>query len=138
VPDDSTALNEEARKLLAWREIEVESIELKLEEPQQRQLQESVKKAERDLRDLHEAVWRTYKHLYLLADDGSPRHLDLGLVHSSGALPDYYLSRLSHEDPISPQGVSPNLLVRYWPPALPEWSTKAVRDAFYRRSFRAC
>lgn len=128
VPDDATALNEEARKLLAWREIEAESIELKLEEPQQRQLHESLKKAERDL---HEAVWRTYKHLFLLADDGSLRHLDLGLVHSSGALLDYYLSRLSHEDLISPQGVSPNLLVRYWPPALPEWSTKGVRDAFY-------
>lgn len=28
-------------------------------------------------------------------------------------------------------GISPNLLVRNWPPALPEWSTKAVRDAFY-------
>jgi hypothetical protein len=28
-------------------------------------------------------------------------------------------------------GISPNLLVRNWPPAFKEWSTKAVRDAFY-------
>ena len=27
--------------------------------------------------------------------------------------------------------ISPSKLVRYWPPALVEWSTKAVRDAFY-------
>ncbi len=28
-------------------------------------------------------------------------------------------------------GISPAKLVKYWPPALVEWSTKAVRDAFY-------
>jgi hypothetical protein len=28
-------------------------------------------------------------------------------------------------------GISPNKLVKFWPPALVEWSTKAVRDAFY-------
>jgi len=27
--------------------------------------------------------------------------------------------------------ISPDFLVRYWPPALPSWTTKAVRDAFY-------
>ena len=27
--------------------------------------------------------------------------------------------------------MSPNFLTRYWPPALPEWSTKSVRDAFF-------
>ncbi len=130
VPEDGAALNEEARKLLAWREIEAESVELKLEEPQQRQLQESIKKAERDL---HEAVWRTYKNVFLLADDGTLRHIDLGLVHSSAAnnLLEFILGRLTQEDLVAPQGVSPSFLVRYWPPALPEWSTKSVRDAFY-------
>ena len=29
------------------------------------------------------------------------------------------------------KGITPNLLVRNWPPALPEWNTRAVRDAFY-------
>ena len=28
-------------------------------------------------------------------------------------------------------GISPNLLVRNWPPAIPEWNTRAVRDAFF-------
>jgi hypothetical protein len=28
-------------------------------------------------------------------------------------------------------GISPAKLIKYWPPALVEWSTKSVRDAFY-------
>lgn len=129
VPEDGAGLTEEARKLLAWREIEAESGEMKLEEPQQRQLAESVKKAERDLL---EAVWRAYKNVFLLADDGTLRHIDLGLVHSSaaGSLHDFIIGRLKQEDLVA-DGVSPSFLVRYWPPALPEWSTKNVRDAFY-------
>jgi hypothetical protein len=40
------------------------------------------------------------------------------------------LRRLKEEDLVS-EGVSPNFLTRYWPPALAEWSTKSVRDAFF-------
>lgn len=129
VAEDGAGLTEEARKLLAWREIKAESGEMKLEGPQQLQLDESLKKAERDLL---EAVWRAYKNVFLLADDGTLRHIDLGLVHSSaaGSLHDFIISRLKQEDLVA-EGVSPNFLVRYWPPALPEWSTKNVRDAFY-------
>jgi hypothetical protein len=29
------------------------------------------------------------------------------------------------------KGVGPNQLIRYWPAAMPEWATKAIRDAFY-------
>jgi hypothetical protein len=32
---------------------------------------------------------------------------------------------------IIPEGISPNFLLRNWPPAFNEWSTKAVRDAFF-------
>lgn len=129
VAEDGAGLTEEARKLLAWREIKAESGEMKLEGPQQQQLEESLKKAERDLL---EAVWRAYKNVFLLADDGTLRHIDLGLVHSSaaGSLHDFIIGRLKQEDLVA-EGVSPNFLVRYWPPALPEWSTKNVRDAFY-------
>lgn len=130
VPEDSTPLVEEARKLLAWKDIEGDSGELKLDEPQQRQLAENAKRAERDLR---EAVWRAYKNVFLLADDNSLRKIDLGLIHSSmstAGIVDVILTRLKQED-IVVDGVSPNFLTRYWPPALPEWSTKAVRDAFY-------
>jgi len=128
-PEDSTSLLEEARKLLAWKDIEGDAGELKLDETQQRQLAENAKRAERDLR---ESVWRAYKNIFLLADDNSLRKIDLGLVHSSAAnsLVELILSRLKQED-IVVDGVSPNFLTRYWPPALPEWSTKSVRDAFY-------
>lgn len=129
VPEDATTLLEEARKLLAWKDIEADSGELRLDETQQRQLTENTKRAERDLR---EAVWRAYKNVFLLADDNSLRKIDLGLVHSSaaGSLVELILARLRQED-IVVEGVSPSFLTRYWPPALPEWSTKSVRDAFY-------
>lgn len=128
-PEDATSLLEEARKLLAWRDIEGDAGELKLDETQQRQLAENAKRAERDLR---ESVWRAYKNVFLLAEDNSLRKIDLGLVHSSAAnsLVELILARLKQED-IVVDGVSPNFLSRYWPPALPEWSTKSVRDAFY-------
>lgn len=128
-PEDATTLLEEARKLLAWKDIDADSGELKLDETQLRQLAENTKRAERDLR---EAVWRAYKNIFLLAEDNSLRKIDLGLVHSSaaGSLVELILSRLKQED-IVVDGVSPNFLTRYWPPALPEWSTKSVRDAFY-------
>jgi hypothetical protein len=129
VAEDSRSLRDEARKLLAWQEIEGDVGELKLDELQQRQIVENGKRAERDLR---EAVWRAYKNVFLLAEDSSLRKIDLGLVHSSAAssLVELILSRLRQED-IVVDGVSPNFLTRYWPPALPEWSTKSVRDAFY-------
>lgn len=128
-PEDSAPLLEEARKLLAWRDIEADGEELRLDEAKQRQLAENAKRAERDLR---ESVWRAYKNVFLLAEDNSLRKIDLGLVHSSAAnsLVELILSRLKQED-IVVEGVSPNFLTRYWPPALPEWSTKSVRDAFY-------
>jgi hypothetical protein len=129
VAEESVTLRDEARKLLAWKEIEGDADGLKLDEVQQRQLVENGKRAERDLK---EAVWRAYKNVFLLAEDNSLRKIDLGLVHSSAAnsLVELILSRLKQED-IVVEGVSPNFLSRYWPPALPEWSTKSVRDAFY-------
>jgi len=129
VAEDGAALTEEARKLLAWKDIEGDSSELKLDEAQHRLLVENVKRAERDLR---EAVWRSYKNVFLLADDNTFRRIDLGLVHSSAAasLVDLIVARLKQEDLVS-EGVSPNFLTRYWPPALAEWTTKSVRDAFF-------
>ena len=129
VAEDGAALTEEARKLLAWKDIEGDSSELKLDETQHRLLVENVKRAERDLR---EAVWRSYKNVFLLAEDNTFRRIDLGLVHSSAAssLVELIITRLKQEDLVV-EGVSPNFLTRYWPPALAEWSTKSVRDAFF-------
>lgn len=130
VAEDASPMIEEARKLLAWRDIENDAAELRLDEATVRQLAENSKKAERDLR---EAVWKAYKNVFLLAEDNSLRRIDLGIVHSSMSsigLVDVILSRLKQED-LLVEGVSPSFLARYWPPALPEWSTKSVRDAFY-------
>lgn len=129
VPENSEALRQEARKTLAWEDIEDESGDLKLDEPQRRQLEENVKKAQRDLR---ETVWRTYKNLLLLAKDSSWKTVDLGLVHSSAAdtLVTLVINRLKEQGDIE-DGLSPQFLVRNWPPAFLEWSTRGVRDACY-------
>ena len=129
VTEEAAGLKEEARKVLAWKNIEGDAGELKLDENQLRQLAENLKRAERDLR---EHVWRSYKNIYLLGEDNQIRKIDLGLIHSSaaGSLVELIITRLKQEDIVT-LGVSPNLLMRYWPPALPEWSTKGVRDAFF-------
>jgi hypothetical protein len=128
VPDSASALHDEARKLLAWEDIQVEEDQLRLDDAQKRQLNENVRKAQRDLR---EAVWRTYKHLVLLGKDNALQHKDLGLVHSSAAgdLVSFLLNRLRGDGDVEP-AVSPTFLARHWP-AMKEWSTKAVRDAFF-------
>jgi hypothetical protein len=53
-------------------------------------------------------------------------------VHSSAAdsVAGLILGRLRQDDE-AVDGVNPNFLVRNWPPALTEWSTRAVRDAFF-------
>jgi hypothetical protein len=128
VADGSGALHDEARKLLAWEDIQDEEDQLRLDESHKRQLAEHVKKAQRDLR---ECVWRTYKHLLLLGKDNALQHKDLGLVHSSSAndLVSLLIKRLRDDGDVE-SAVSPTFLVRHWP-ALKEWSTKAVRDAFF-------
>jgi len=128
IPDAAAGLLEEARKLLAWQDIDEEESD-RLDEAQRHQLAQSLKKSERDLR---EAVWRTYKTIGLLGRDNQIRTIDLGLVHSSAAdsLAGLILGRLRQDDQ-AVESVHANFLVRNWPPALTEWSTKAVRDAFF-------
>jgi len=129
VPEDGAVPTEEGRKVLAWEQIASEADALKLDEPQRRQLDENLRRAKRDLQ---ESVWRAYKNVFLLDDRNELRRIDLGLVHSSAAdsMVSLILARLQQEDLVV-DGVSPNFLVRNWPPALPEWSTRAVRDAFF-------
>jgi hypothetical protein len=126
VPD---ALRDEARKVLAWEDISDEKGDLRLDDAQTRQLEESVSKARRDVK---EAVWRTYKNLMLLGKNGDWKTIDLGLVHSSAApsLTELILERLRQEGDLE-SAISPSFLTRNWPPAFREWSTKSVRDAFF-------
>ncbi|BAU47457.1 ATPase AAA [Sulfurifustis variabilis] len=129
VPDSAQSMREEARKLLAWQAIQDDADDLKLDEAQKKQLAEYSHKAKRDLK---ESIWRSYKHLFLLAKDNTVKMVDLGLVHSSAADSPLsnILNRLSADGDVE-KGVSPNFLVRNWPPAFKEWATKSVRDAFY-------
>ena len=128
VPESSAGLSDEARKLLAWESIDDEDSD-SLGEVQKRQLAENLKKAQRDLK---ESVWRTYKNLMLLGKDNRMRPIDLGLVHSSAAdtMVTLIMNRLRQDGDVE-EGVSPNFLVRNWPPAFKEWATKSVRDAFF-------
>jgi len=128
--DAAGPMCEEAKKLLAWGEIQDEEDELRLDDKQKRQLIENIKKAERDLR---ESVWRTYKNLFLLAKDNQIRSVDLGLNHSGAAesLTALILHRLRQDGEVTKDSPSPNKLIQNWPPAFTEWSTKSVRDAFF-------
>ncbi|MCH8343169.1 MAG: ATP-binding protein [Planctomycetes bacterium] len=127
VPESSGLLREEARKLIAWEDMADEG--LSLDELQQKQLNTNVQKARRDLA---ESGWRTYKNVMLLGKDNTIKTVDLGLVTSSAAesMPKLILSRLRQSGDVEKE-VSPRFLVRNWPPAFTEWSTKGVRDAFY-------
>jgi len=129
VPEMAATLREEARKLLAWEDIESEQDALRLDDGQRRQLHEHIKGAQRDLR---EAVWRAYKNVWLLDKRNELKAMDLGLVHSSSAdsLVSLILGRLRTDGDVE-DGVSPGFLSRNWPPAFVEWSTRAVRDAFF-------
>lgn len=129
VADNASALNDEARRVLAWEDIETESPDLRLDEGQKRQLAESIGKAKRDLT---ETVWRAYKNVLLLGKDNKLRPVDLGLAHSSSAnsMVELVLNRLRQDGDVE-EIISPSFLVRNWPPAFNEWSTKSVRDAFF-------
>jgi hypothetical protein len=128
VPEAPDTLREDARKVLAWEAIDDD--DLKLDETQVHQLAENLKKARRDLK---ETIWRTYKNLMLLGKDNMVKRVDLGLVHSSAAtdLVSLIVSRLNSDGDLETKGISPSFLIRNWPPAFKEWSTKSVRDAFF-------
>jgi hypothetical protein len=67
-------LREDARRLLAWQEIEDELPGISVDETQRHQLTESIKKSQRDLR---ENVWRSYKNILLLGKDNQLKLIDL-------------------------------------------------------------
>ena len=60
------------------------------------------------------------------------RPIDLGQITSSsaGSIVELILRELLRCEEIT-DGISPSKLIKFWPPALVEWSTKAARDAFY-------
>jgi len=98
--DTTSPIREEARKLLAWRAIEDEVDDIRLEDVQRRQLQQSLTRSERDLK---ESVWRHYKHVVLLGKDDKLKEFDLGLVNSSSAtdIVTFVLERLREKDEVA-------------------------------------
>ncbi len=129
IPVAGDAIRGEARKVLAWQDIEYERDQLQLDAGQLKQLTDSLARAKRDLR---ESVWQAYKYLMLLGQDNTIRTIDLGLVHSSAA--DSMVSLiLKHLQGLgeSIEKAAATFLTRNWPPAFQEWSTKSVRDAFF-------
>ncbi len=129
VAQSSGPLSEDARRVLAWDEIQKELPSISVDATQITQLDDNIKKSRRDLRD---SVWRSYNNIALLGKNNEARFIDLGNVHSSAAstIIQFIVNELMHVDEVQ-SGISPNLLVRNWPPAFQEWSTKAVRDAFF-------
>lgn len=99
------------------------------QEAQRRSLSQSLGRAKADLK---ESIWRAYRYVFLLGKDNTVKSLDLGQITSSMApsLCDLVINTLVKDDEIT-ASVGPNKLIRLWPPALTEWSTKAVRDAFF-------
>lgn len=129
IPDKSDTIAEEARKFLAWQDIQDEDKDPQLDDTQKHQLQINLKKAERDLK---ESVWRTYNKVMLLDKDNKWLDIDYGISHSSAAdsLMTHIFNRLRQDGHVE-RDISPNFLIRYWPPAFKEWSTKAVRNTFF-------
>jgi len=131
VAEGGAQLLDEARTLLALESLEdpAERERLRLDDYQ---LQELREKKQRTGRNLKEGVWRAYRRVLLLREDNDLREVDLGLLHPSASesLTGLILSRLKQEGLLE-EAISPDFLVRHWPPALEEWSTRAVRDAFF-------
>jgi len=131
VAEGGEALADEAKTLLALETLEdpAEQERLRLELSQ---LQELRGKKQQSERNLKEGVWRVYRRVLLLAEGGSLQEVDLGLIHPSAAesLVGFIVARLKQEGLLE-ESISPDFLVRNWPPALEEWSTKGVRDMFF-------
>ena len=129
VADKPDALREEARKLLAWQAIFSEGAGLRLEDEQKEQVKRSLDRAKHDL---VEAVWRTYKHVLLLDKEGNFKVTDLGLPNSSqeSSMVALILRNLKTDGDLL-EAIAPGYLLRNWPNAFVEWSTKSLRDAFF-------
>ncbi len=133
VADPNENIREKAREVLAWEDIEDdEETKKRIDEGQLNLLKRNLKNAQRDL---DEAIFRAYKHLYLLDKQNKLRHIDLGNITSSsaGSLAETYLQRLGSSGGLDEivESVPARKLPAFWPASLNEWSTKAVRDAFY-------
>lgn len=129
LPDASTGMYEAARKVLAWKSIDDRDVPRGEERDAiHQQLSESQARARRDL---EASVWRSYRWLWLLNRDNTLAEFDLGQMNGSGGpLVSQIIDQLRQRDELT-ISVGAAFLIRNWPPAFTEWSTRSVRDAFY-------
>jgi hypothetical protein len=129
VAENETPLLAAAHKLLAWETINEEWEDLQLSETQREQLKRNLARAKDELEG---AVWQVYNRLYLLGKDNSLKEIELGRHNASSAanLLTLIIRELRKYGDVE-EAISPAYLVRNWPPAFLEWSTKGVRDAIY-------
>ena len=118
-----------SRKDVAEDKATTSELVRQIDEGQKRSLNQSLGRAKADLK---EAVWRAYRYVFLLGKENTVKEIDLGQITSSMApsISELIVNQLVRDDEVS-SVVGPNKLLRVWPPASPEWSTKAVRDAFF-------
>jgi hypothetical protein len=129
IPASGSTLLDAARRSLAWESIGDEPSIQELDDVQRRQIAKSTREAERDL---SEAVWQSYRILAFLNVDGTLHEEDLGVGHSSaaGSIQALIQTALRQRDELTDR-LAPARIAQNWPRGLPEWSTKAVRDAIY-------
>ncbi len=127
--DRTEQLYDESRRLLALRDIRDEYDAEALGPVQWRRMTEDIRKAESAAEEL---VWRAYRVVLLLGADNEMRSIDLGITHSSASdsFTEHLLRALRSADEVLPV-VAPTYVARHWTDGMPEWNTRALRDAFY-------
>lgn len=126
-PDRGDVIADRARDLLTWQAVgDVDT----LSESQQDQLREGRRRAAQELR---RAVWEAYTAVLYLGPDQTLRKHVYGPLNPSASerMLDGFLQNLQTYSIIERQA-SPGYVVRRWPPAVTEWSTRAVRDVFFQ------
>ena len=132
VPDSGQAAREAARNALAWEDIDDdEDTKKRIDEGQKNLLARNLKNAQRDL---DEALFRSYRHVYLLGKDNKLRPIDLGQITSSaaGSIVELILRELQRCEEIT-DGMSPARLIKYWPQPWPNGPRRRCATRSTRR-----
>ncbi len=127
LPEQTDILFEKARDLLTCQDVPGAE---NLSDAQQDQLRENRKRATIELRNV---AWRAYSRVFYLGTEQRLTDYSLGQILPGGSdrFIDGLLLQLQAYG-IVERTVSPSYLLRKWPPALTEWSTRAARDVFYQ------
>jgi hypothetical protein len=129
-PSSARPLRDAATRAIAWQEISEDAqAQKRLDEGQKHQVDQGLKES---VRDLKEAVWKSYNHVLYLAKDSKVRDLDLGQVlpSTAGSIVEYIILRLREADEVT-DSVGVSKLLKAWPSGFEVWPTRAARNAFF-------